>query len=94
MAAAISGFPSPSKSATTIASGSFPAVKSTLVAKDPELNDPDALIFRYTEMLSVFSFAVTISAFPSPSISAIITSGLFVPAPRSTFGAMPITVVG
>jgi len=79
----ISFFPSPSISAMSMPTGLVPAVKSTLVAKEPVNSDPDVLIFLKTEIVLPFWLVTTISGFPSVSMSPIARKVGVVPVIRS-----------
>ena len=82
---AISGFPSPSKSAMATPKGRVPAVKSTFAAREPEVIDPEVLVFLNTDIEAPLLLVTTISGFPSPSISPMATPAGFVPVVKSTF---------
>ena len=83
----ISGFPSPSISATAMPFGTPPAAKFTLVAREAELIVPLVAVFRKTEILLPVELATTISSFPSPSRSATATLFGVPPAANSTLAA-------
>src|SRR4051812_48248457 len=68
-AAARSGFPSPSKSASTTSCALAAKEKLTLVAKDDAEMEPVVAILRKT-LTEPAELQTTISGFPSPSISA------------------------
>ena len=90
-----SGLPSPSRSPMAMLNGPDAVVKSTLVANEPAVMEPEVLVFLNTENVLLALLAITKSGLPSPSMSPIATLyGLApVPAVKSTFEAKAVASI-
>ena len=88
-----SGLPSPSISPMATKYGPVPVGKSTLVANDPAVMEPEVLVFLNTETVLLPVFAVTMSILPSPSISPMATKYGAVPVTKSTLVANDPAVI-
>ena len=79
--------PSPSISPISTPSGPAPVAKSTLPANEPDVIEPDVLVFLKTETVLVVQFVTAISNLPSPSMSPMAIFSAPVPAGKSTLAA-------
>jgi hypothetical protein len=87
LATAISGNPSPSRSASVAKRGLLPVVKSALAASDPLVILPLAEVLRNNDTLLELELDTTRSTFPSPSTSPIDTLYGALPVAKSTLAA-------
>ena len=74
--------------------GFVPVLKSTLVANELAVMEPDVLVFLYIETVLLFQFVTTKSGLPSPSMSPMaIPIGDDDPVVKSTLVANELVVI-